>query len=267
MQGLLGAHSAEMARLIGIRTAEMHLALAEGVGLKDFRPEPFSLHYQRSLFSSMTSLVRETYQNLSRNKQVLPADMQERIDRIMAYRPELLATLKKIYVKKMDALKIRIHGNYHLGQVLLTGKDLAINDFSGDPSYSYSERRPRRSPFVDIASMVLSFYEVAYDGFWHSTQLHEENVRRLIPMAGVWAYYNSGFFIEGYKSKMLGSPIMPSVDADFETMLQYYIVQRAMVVFNRYMKEDPRRLVIPQAILRKVLSPLPEVAGASAGER
>jgi maltose alpha-D-glucosyltransferase/alpha-amylase len=261
LQGLLGAHAAEMARLIGVRTAEMHLALAEGTGLKDFKPEAFSLHYQRSLFSSMTSLVRETYQNLSRNKQLLPADMQERIDRIMAYRPELLATLKKIYVKKMDALKIRIHGNFNLGQVLLTGKDLAINDFSGDPSYSYSERRLKRSPFVDIASMVLSFYEVAFDGFWHSTQLHEEDVRRLLPMAGVWAYYISGFFIEAYKTRMAGSPIIPTGEADFETLLQYYIVQRAMIVFNRYMKEDPRRLVIPQAILRKVLSPLPAAAG------
>jgi len=261
LQGLLGVHAAEMARLIGVRTAEMHLALAEGAGLKDFKPEPFSLHYQRSLFSSMTSLVRETYQNLTRNKQVLPADMQERIDRIMAYRPELLTTLKKIYVKKMDALKIRIHGNYNLGQVLLTGKDLAINDFSGDPSYSYSERRLRRSPFVDIASMVLSFYEVAYDGFWHSTQLHEDDVRRLLPMAGVWAYYISGFFIGAYKTRMAGSPIIPAGEADFETMLQYYIVQRAMIVFNRYMKDDPRRLVIPQALLRKVLSPLPAGAG------
>ncbi|MBS1601137.1 MAG: maltose alpha-D-glucosyltransferase [Bacteroidetes bacterium] len=258
LQSLLGAHAAEMARLIGTRTAEMHLALAGGVGSKDFKPEPFSLHYQRSLFSSMTSLVRETYQNLARNKQVLPADMQERMDRIMAYRPELLAGLKRIYVRKMDALKIRIHGNYNLGQILLTGKDLAINDFSGDPSLSYSERRLKRSPFVDIASMALSFYEVAYDGMWHSTQLHGVDVQRLLPMAAVWAYYNSGFFIKAYKEKISGSPLLPPDGEDFETMLQYYIARRAMVFFNRYLKEDPRRLVVPQAILRKVLTPIPQ---------
>jgi len=288
LQSLLGAHAAEMARLIGARTAEMHLALAGVVGTaltggagqtgggakaggggiptgaagaKDFKPEAFSLHYQRSLFSSMTSLVRETYQNLERNKQVLPPDMQDRMERIMAYRPELLATLKRIYVKKMEALKIRIHGNYNLGQILLTGKDLAINDFSGDPSFSYSERRLRRSPFVDIASMVLSFYEVAFDGMWHSTQLHEEDVKRLLPMAGVWAYYNSGFFIEAYKEKMVGSAVIPGGVEDFETMLQYYIAQKAMIVFNRYMKDDPRRMVIPQAILRKVLPAQPAAAG------
>jgi maltose alpha-D-glucosyltransferase/alpha-amylase len=257
LQALLGAHGAEQARLIGIRTAEMHQALASGTGLKDLKPEAFSLHYQRSLFSSMQSLVREIYQNLARNKTALPADMQERIDRIMAYRPELLSTLKKIYVKKMDAQKIRIHGNYHLGQILLTGKDLAINDFSGDPSLSYSERRLRRSPFVDIASMVVSFYDVAFDGFWHNTQLHKEDIERLLPMAGVWAYYNSGFFIGAYKEKMQGSPIIPALPGDFETMLQYYLVQKAITTFNKYLKNDPRRVIIPQAILRKVLNPLP----------
>ncbi len=74
LQTLLGVHAAEQARLIGVRTAELHLALASGVG-KDMKPEAFSLHYQRSLFSSITSLVRETYQNLSRYQQVLPAGM------------------------------------------------------------------------------------------------------------------------------------------------------------------------------------------------
>jgi len=263
LQTLLGAHAAEQARLIGLRTAELHLALASGVGQKDFKPEAFSLHYQRGLFSSMQSLVRETYQNLERNKKVLPADMQERIDRIMAYRPELLSTLKKIYVKKLDAQKIRIHGNYDLGQILLTGKDIAINDFSGDPSLSYSERRLRRSPFVDIASMVVSFYEVAFDGFWHDTQLHADDVKRLLPMAAVWAYFNSGFFIRAYKEKMKGSPILPATQEDFETMLQYYLVQRSITCFNSFLKRDPRRVVIPQIILRKVLNPFPETVQAT----
>src|SRR6201991_2467863 len=258
LQTLLGAHAAEQARLIGLRTAEMHLALASGTGVKDFKPEAFSLHYQRGLFSSMQSLVRETYQNLERNKKVLPADMQVRIDRIMAYRPELLSTLKKIYVKKLDAQKIRIHGNYDLGQILLTGKDIAINDFSGDPSLSYSERRLRRSPFVDVASMVISFYEVAFDGFWHDAQLHADDVGRILPMAAVWAYFNSGFFIRAYKEKMQGSPIIPAAQEDFETMLQYYLVQSAMMCFNSYLKSDPKRVVIPQTILRKMLSPQTE---------
>ena len=206
----------------------------------------------------MQSLIRETYQNLDRNKAALPAEFKERADRIQAYRPELLATLKKIYLKMLDTVKIRIHGNYHLGQILLTGKDLAINDYSGDPNLSFSERRLRRSPFVDLASMIASFHEVAFEGFLHNQQLHEDDTRRLLPMAGLWAHYVSGFFIRAYKERAKDSQLIPAGKEDFEKMLQYFLVQKALSVFNGYLKSDPQRLIIPQTILRSVLRTQPD---------
>jgi maltose alpha-D-glucosyltransferase / alpha-amylase len=255
LQNLLGAHSAEQARLIGVRTAEMHLALAGGTG-KDMKPEAFSVHYQRSLYSSVVSLVRETYQNLARNQQSLPADMQERMERILAYRSELLTTLKKIYAHKMEISKIRIHGNFHLAQVLLTGKDLALSDYSGDPLLSFSERRLRRSVFVDLASMIASIFEVAFDGFLRGQQVHTDDARRLLPMAGIWAHYVSGFFVRAYKDRAAGSILLPASGEDFETLLQYFVVQKAMIIFNGYLRKEPQRLVIAQTLLREVLQPL-----------
>ena len=254
LQDLLGAHAAEQARMIGLRTAELHLALAAGSG-KDMKPEAFSLHYQRSLYSSIVSLVRETYQNLARNHQTLPADMQERMERILAYRSELLTTLKKIYAHRMDMSKLRIHGNFHLAQVLLTGKDLAISDYSGDPLLSFSERRLRRSVFVDLSSMIASIYEVAFEGFLRGEQVHTEDARRMLPLAGVWAHYISGFFVRAYKERAAGSILVPASEEDFETLLQYFVVQKAMIIFNGYLKKEPQRLVIPQTLLREVLQP------------
>ena len=251
-QLLLGAHAADQARLIGLRTAEMHLALACATG-KDFKPEPFSLHYQRSLFSSMQSLVRETYQNLGRNAANLPADLKERQERMQAYRPELMATLKKIYSKKLDTIKIRIHGNYGLPSILLTGKDIAISDYSGDPSLTISERRLRRSPFVDLASMITSFHEVAYECFLHSPQLHEEELKRLLPMAGLWAHYISGFFIRAYKERSKGSALIPAEQAEFELMLQFFVVQKAINLFNYCLRKDSQKVIIPVTMLRSVL--------------
>lgn len=264
IQTLIGNHAADQARLIGIRTADLHLALAAGTG-KDMKPEAFSLHYQRSLFSSITSLVRETYENLARHKQLLPADMQERLDRIIAYRSELLTTLKKIYAGKMDVSKIRIHGNYHLGQILLTGKDLAISDYSGDPALSYSERRLRRSVFVDLASMVASFHEVAFDGFLTDQPIHSEHTMRLLPMAGFWAHYLSGIFIRAYKERAKGTSLIPASAFDFETLLQYFVVQKAMTIFNGYLKKDAKRVIIAQTMLRAVLQPQTTEAVAPPG--
>jgi maltose alpha-D-glucosyltransferase/alpha-amylase len=164
--------------------------------------------------------------------------------------------------------KLRIHGNFHLAQVLLTGKDLAISDYSGDPLLSFSERRLRRSVFVDLASMIASIYEVAFDGFLQGQQVHTDDARRLLPMAGVWAHYVSGFFVRAYKDRAAGSILIPASAEDFETLLQYFVVQKAMTIFNGYLKKDPQRLVIPQTLLREVLSPqeaVPVVASAVVG--
>ena len=253
LQTLLGVHASEQARLLGIRTGELHLALASGVDNKDFRPEPFSLHYQRGLFSSLQSLVRETYQNLSRNKARLPADMQGNMERIVAYRPKLLAIFKRIYARKLDALKIRVHGNYHLGQVLLTGKDLAVNDYSGDPAMSYSERRLKRSPLVDLATMVLSFHKVAFEGFMDNPQLQEADRVAMLPFAAGWAHYISGFFIKAYTSIVRDAHLLPADRGDFEMMWQNYLLQKAIYSFNDALRNDPARLIIPLTLIRNIL--------------
>ena len=253
LQLLLGVHAAEQARLIGTRTGELHLALASGVDNRDFRPEVFTLHYQRGLFSSLQSLVRETYQTLSRNKNKLPADMQTNMERITAYRPKLLAIFKRIYTKKLDALKIRVHGNYHLGQVLLTGKDIAISDYSGDPALSYSERRLKRSPLVDVATMVLSFHKVAFEGFMDDPQLQEADRMALHPFAAGWAHYISGFFIKAYTNIVKDTHLLPADPRDFEMMWQNYLLQKAILAFNDALRNDPARLIIPLTLIRNIL--------------
>jgi maltose alpha-D-glucosyltransferase/alpha-amylase len=253
LQTLLGGPAAEQARLLGVRTAQLHRALASGASDKDYRPEAFSLHYQRSLFSSLQSLVRETYQNLSRNKSKLPADMQANTERITAYRPKLLAIFKRIYAKKLDALKIRIHGNYHLGQVLLTGKDLAISDYSGDPALSYSERRLKRSPLIDLASMVLSIHKVAFEGFMNDPQLQEADRLALQPFAALWAHYMSGFFIGAYMAGVKDAHLLPAGANDMEMMWQNFLLHRAIQAFNEALRNDPARLIIPLTLIRNIL--------------
>jgi len=242
-----------MARLIGIRTGELHLALASGADVKDYRPEPFTLHYQRSLFSTLQSLVRETYQNLSRHKSRLPADLQSNTERVTAYKPKLLAIFKRIYAKKLDALKIRIHGNLHLGQILLTGKDLAISDYSGDPTVSYSERRLKRSPLVDLASMVLSFHKVAFDGFMSDPQLQGDARTRLQPFAALWSHYIGGIFVHAYMTTVKDSRLLPSDPKDLEMMWQNYLLQRAILAFNDALRNDPPRLIAPLTLIRNIL--------------
>ncbi|RAK02764.1 maltose alpha-D-glucosyltransferase/alpha-amylase [Larkinella arboricola] len=249
---LLGGTASEQARLLGVRTGQLHLALANTT-LKDFAPEAFSLHYQRSLFAGMQSLVRETYQVLDHTLNHLSPDLQQELAPILGKKQAVLTALKRVYAHKFDALKIRIHGNYHLAQVLLTGKDLAIQDFGGNPQQSVTTRRIKRSPLRDVAAMIRSFYYAAYEGFMATSQVPKEEVNNLLSFADLWAYQMSGIFLKSYLETVEGSAFFPKNNDDFQIMLETYLVERAISDLNDELKNRPEQALLPARILKSII--------------
>jgi maltose alpha-D-glucosyltransferase/alpha-amylase len=253
LKDLLGSRAAEQAKLIGIRTGEMHLALASGGDLKDFKPEEFSLHYQRSLFSAMVSLVREVFQGLKKNMNKLKPEVQPEAEEILRRRDDILNILKKIYAKKLDVLKIRIHGNYTLNQVLFTGKDIAIQGYGGDPLRPYSERRLKRSPLHDVASMLRSFHNAAYEGFFLNNHILKDNIPKYIPFARLWAHYMSGFFMKAYLDTVDGSRFIPKDKNDFRVMLQTFLLEKSLLDLNHSLNNGADSVVVPLRTIKTII--------------
>jgi maltose alpha-D-glucosyltransferase/alpha-amylase len=251
-QELLGGTASEEARLLGIRTGQMHLALANTTH-KDFAPEEFSLHYQRSLFAGMQSLVRESYQSQNKNLKNLPDDSRREVEDILGKKQAVLAAMKRIYDHKLDALKIRIHGNYNLGQVLLTGRDLAIQDFGGNPLRSFSTRRIKRSPLRDVATMIRSFYYVAYEGVLATNQVPKEDLKTLLPFADWWAYQISQIFLKAYLDTVEEANFYPKNRDDLRVMLEAYLLERAMFDLNDELAKHPERVLAPVRIIKAII--------------
>jgi maltose alpha-D-glucosyltransferase/alpha-amylase len=231
----------------------MHKALASGSYLNGFTPEDFSLHYQRSLYAGLLSLVRASFSNQSKNLQGLPPEIRSQAEKILNRKNEVLAVMKKIYAKKLDVVKIRIHGNYHLGQVLFTGKDLAILDFGGDPTRSYSERRLKRSPLRDVAGMIRSFSYAAYEGLFLNNGLKPEEVQKLTHFARLWAHYINGFFMHAYLETVEGSSFLPKTKDDLRVMLNTYLLEKSIYSLNYELNYRPDRVIVPVKIIQAVL--------------
>jgi maltose alpha-D-glucosyltransferase/alpha-amylase len=253
IQELLGATASEQVRQIGIRTGEMHLALAAGTTSKDFAIEDFSLHYQRSLFSSMQTTVRETMQNSKQALTTLTEPLKQELQELMAKKEDILALLKRIYAKKLDVVKIRIHGNYHLGQVLFTGKDIAITDFGGDPIRSFSDRRLKRSPLRDVAAMIRSLRYVAYDGFLKTNHVQKEEIETLLPFAKIWAHYMAGFFMKAYLETVKESQFIPKDTEDLQMMLDTYMLEKSMYDLSYELKNKADSAIIPIKSIKAIL--------------
>jgi maltose alpha-D-glucosyltransferase/alpha-amylase len=254
LEDLLGVRAAEQARVIGQHIGEMHLALASSKNLKDFAPEDFSLHYQRSLFAGMQTLVRENYQAQQRNLNRLPNDIQEEVQTIVERKEDILNVLKRIYDQKLDATKTRIHGNLQLDNILLTGKGMAIQDFGGDATRSYSERRLKRSPLRDVVTMIRSFYYVAHEGFARSLQLSEDEKKDQKRYADFWAYYMSSFFLRAYLDTVRGSSLVPREPGELEVMIETYLLERAIIDLSYELNHRPDWVQVPLRIITSLIN-------------
>jgi maltose alpha-D-glucosyltransferase/alpha-amylase len=236
----------------------MHRALAEGTHTPEFKPEEYSLHYQRSLYSSMQGLVRETFHNFSKRTEEVPSYMKEELEAFSGTKNSLLRLLRRIYAKKLDILKTRIHGSFTLKKLLMTGKDIVIQDFGGNPLRSFSERRLKRSPIRDLADMILSFHYTAYEGFFLNQHLPSDMESRL-PFAELWANQMSGFFMHAYLQEIRGTPLVPSNREDLEVVLHNFLLEKSLLMLNRELDERPDYVVVPLRIIKPLigLKPVP----------
>ncbi|MGB3619056.1 MAG: putative maltokinase, partial [Catalinimonas sp.] len=243
MQEIIGGAYVERLELLGRRTAGMHLALAGHRKVEGFEPEEFSLHYQRSLYSSLQAMVKNNFGTLKAHLKSVPEAARAEAEGVLALRPAVIDVMKQIYDHKIETLKIRNHGDYHLGQVLFTGKDFVIIDFEGEPARSFSERRLRRSALRDVAGMLRSFHYAAYSALFAK---NGEDSDELAPWAEQWYHYAGGFFMGSYLEE-LGSDttLIPQDRNDFGLLLRVFLLEKAVYELGYELNNRPTWVGIP----------------------
>lgn len=252
-QEKLKAPVAELVSLLGTRTAEMHKALASERQDPAFKPEAYSLHYQRSIFASLQSTVRVAFQSLRRNLEKLPEAVRKEAEEVLGMKEDILGILKRIYSHKIDVTKIRIHGDYHLGQTLYAGNDFFILDFEGEPARSYSERRLKYSPLRDVAGMIRSFHYAAYGSLLLDNQIRPEDVDKLMPHIEQWYHYMSGFFMRAYLEHAQGASFVPKERGDLAILLQTFVMQKAIYELTYELNNRPGWVLVPLRGIKSIV--------------
>ncbi|MBI4565882.1 MAG: maltose alpha-D-glucosyltransferase [Planctomycetes bacterium] len=246
----------ESARLIGQRTAELHAALASTSQYPDFAPEPFSELYQRSLYQSMRSLGTRVFQQLRRSLPNLPASVRDEAHHVLGLEPKIMRTFQAIVPKKLSALRIRIHGDYHLGQLLYTGKDFVIIDFEGEPARPLSERRFKRSPLRDVAGMLRSFQYAAASALMKETASGEIPPERLPAMEAwgrYWQRWISSAFLKAYLEVAAKGSFLPKAREELRLMLNLYILEKAVYELGYELNNRPEWLAIPLKAISELM--------------
>ncbi|MBI3270033.1 MAG: maltose alpha-D-glucosyltransferase [Planctomycetes bacterium] len=250
----------EAARRLGGRTAEMHLALAGAPQDPAFAPEAFTRLWQRSLYQALRSRALEAMNLLAARWSALPAPLRGEAARLIGARERVLRIFRPLLEGRCDARRIRIHGDYHLGQVLHTGKDFTIIDFEGKSSLPLTERRIKRSPMRDVASMLWSFRRVARGAL--ARYAAEAQVRALAPWAELWRRWTGSAFVRAWLEEAGKGGLLPAARADRELLLRVDWLDRGL-------QELAEELASPswgaEVSLRGILELLDAVRGPARG--
>jgi maltose alpha-D-glucosyltransferase/alpha-amylase len=259
MQDLLGPFFIEMVKLLGQRTAELHLALASVKNKKEFAPEPFSLLYQKSLYQSFRTLIKRTVNQMKSSIKKLNDEQRDLIDDIIKNEGLLLSTIKHtLEKKKIHTSKIRVHGDYHLGQVLFTGKDFIIIDFEGEPTRTLTARKMKHCPFKDVAGMLRSFHYAIYMGQLENKSKIPESADLLQPWLEAWYGTVQAVFVNSYLNTAGDASFIPEEERQINDLLSVFTIEKAIYEADYEFNNRPDWLHIPLNGLKKILNDLVE---------
>ncbi len=243
----------ESARTLGERTAAMHLALAAETRDPAFAPEPFTPHAQRGLFESMRNMTSRTLHILGLKWSSLPPDLQRLAQEVLKREDDLVKRFRVIYERSFNTVRIRHHGDYHLGQVLYTGKDFLIIDFEGEPAIPLSERRLKRSPLRDVAGMIRSFHYAAHAALLEQAErgtLHGTETGLMASWGRFWSRWVGVSFFGAYRKAAGAAPFFPPSERDLQAMMEIYLLRKAVYELGYELNHRPSWAGIPlQGIL------------------
>jgi maltose alpha-D-glucosyltransferase/alpha-amylase len=241
----------ETVRLLGQRSAEMHIALAQDTESPDFAPEPFSLQHQRSIFQSIRTEAKHTFSLLRNSLSGLEEYSRTLAENVLSHAEELGACHDFLLRDPIDVKKIRIHGDYHLGQLLFTGKDFVILDFEGEPARPLGERRLKRCALIDVAGMIRSFNYAAHHGLLESRTIRPADHDTLEAYADLWSTRASQVFLGSYLDTASNAVFIPKDQDDLRLLLRSFLILKALYELRYELNNRPKWVAIPlRGILR-----------------
>ncbi|MDB5492451.1 MAG: alpha amylase, catalytic subdomain [Micavibrio sp.] len=246
--------TAEMVKLLGRRTGEMHLALASGDGVPDFLPENTTPFHQRALYQSLRNGAVRTRNALTKQGNDMPEGSRALADQLLERWDVIDHQLNTIRQRLYGGQFIRIHGDYHLGQIMFTGGDFIILDFEGEPMRPISTRRLKRSPLVDVAGLLRSL-----DYAVHVFVTEHPVEPRLMPWLNLWQLWMGHNYLSGYLEVCAGTALLPEGLPEIRYLTEVFLLEKVLYEINYELSSRPDWVAIP---LQGILDLLPRLSSS-----
>ncbi len=249
-----------LAGLLGRRIAQLHVALSE-LEPPEFRPETYTLLYQRSLIQSLRASLRATQRALAKPtpdaRAGMGSDGDAHLTVVRQPPDEVLARFERLRTTKMLATRIRVHGDLHLGQILWTGRDVVFIDFEGEPQRTMSERKIKRSPLVDVAGVLRSFDYAGRSAVVTATDrgvVPEAQIDALGAWRREWVAIMQRRMPDEYLDEIGPAGLIPPAHDDTSLLLDLFLLEKALYEVRYELAHRPQWVGWPLAAVSETLA-------------
>jgi maltose alpha-D-glucosyltransferase/alpha-amylase len=235
----------DAALALGRRTAEMHLALASPTTDPDFAPERASREDVGKLVHELRDHSAAVFRLLKENLAKLPDELLEPASFLLSLRGRVWTRLGEIENLDPGCDRIRVHGDYHLGQVLRVANDFVILDFEGEPARSLETRRAKQFALKDVAGMLRSFSYAGHAALFSYVARRPDELVRAERWARVWERKVSATFLRAYREAASSAPFLPSDPETFRCLLEAYLLDKGLYELSYEINNRPTWVRIP----------------------
>jgi maltose alpha-D-glucosyltransferase / alpha-amylase len=235
----------DSAATLGRRTAELHMALASPTSDPAFLPEPMTEQDLETLLADLRQHVWSVLDLLKERMSFFPDGVVATAATVLVQRRRILDQFEGLAIQNLRTQRIRIHGDYHLGQVLKVKTDFVILDFEGEPARSLAYRRAKQCPLKDVAGMLRSFSYAAYSSLINYTTRHSGDFARLEPWVRFWERSVAAEFLRAYRETARGREFLPADTSDFRKLLDVFLLDKALYEVLYEINSRPAWVRIP----------------------
>ncbi|AKU93291.1 Trehalose synthase [Vulgatibacter incomptus] len=250
----------EVARKLGRRAGELHLALMGKPEDPVFALEPYSAMDQRSTYQTMRNVTGKALRRLRISLPRISTEFQPAAQEILQRSLQLYERFRPLLDRKLEALRMRHHGRLELARFLFTGKDYVIVDFEGDKARPLPERRRKRSPLRDVATMVRSFQRVASTVLFDPALVRPEDHGTAAPWAVAWWTWVSAAFVGSYLETVGDAAFVPKDRDELGLLLDAFLLETTLAELEATTADNPLRGDVPIFGLLALLDAGPDSA-------
>ncbi len=239
---------------VGRCVAELQLALASRDDVIDFTPEPITAEDVRGWTNKVLHRADRTLDELARRRSDLRDNDRQLVDELLSRRRTLPDRLGELLPATVQTMKIRHHGDFHLGQMLIVKDDVFIVDFEGEPRRSIEDRRRKAPAARDVAGLIRSIDYSATAALERALKSAPDEQGRLAPALDGWREHSVAAFLAAYRQSLSDRRLWPRSPEDADRLLDFFLLEKAFYEIEYELAHRPDWLRVPLAGTLRILS-------------